>query len=96
MLLATQVLTLEDIQAQGGSQNSIFVASGYLTQREIYRLGLSTMGVNLSECCCVSISFCQPMSRPGRRVRNRQITKQSQITGKSAHGETPCLPLPAR
>lgn len=27
---------------QGGSQNIIFVASGYLTQRELYRLGLST------------------------------------------------------
>ncbi len=27
---------------QGGSQNIIFVASGYLTQRELYRLGLLT------------------------------------------------------
>lgn len=27
---------------QGGSQNVIFVASGYLTQRELYRLGLQT------------------------------------------------------
>jgi DASS family divalent anion:Na+ symporter len=28
------------ITPQGGSQNIIFVASGYLTQRELYRLGL--------------------------------------------------------
>ncbi|WP_448875075.1 hypothetical protein [Desulfobulbus propionicus] len=28
--------------SQGGSQNIIFVASYYLTQREIYRLGLLT------------------------------------------------------
>jgi DASS family divalent anion:Na+ symporter len=28
------------ITPQGGSQNVIFVASGYLTQRELYRLGL--------------------------------------------------------
>ena len=27
------------ITPQGGSQNIIFVASGYLTQRELYRLG---------------------------------------------------------
>ena len=27
---------------QGGSQNVIFAASGYLTQRELYRLGLIT------------------------------------------------------
>ncbi|HOG03933.1 MAG TPA: anion permease, partial [Accumulibacter sp.] len=27
---------------QGGSQNVIFVASGYLTQGELYRLGLLT------------------------------------------------------
>ena len=27
---------------QGGSQNIIFAASGYLTQRELYRLGLIT------------------------------------------------------
>ena len=27
---------------QGGSQNVIFVASGYLTQSELYRLGLLT------------------------------------------------------
>lgn len=30
------------ITPQGGSQNVIFVASGYLTQRELYRLGLLT------------------------------------------------------
>jgi DASS family divalent anion:Na+ symporter len=30
------------ITPQGGSQNIIFVASGYLTQRELYRLGLLT------------------------------------------------------
>ncbi len=30
------------ITPQGGSQNIIFVASGYLTQRELYRLGLFT------------------------------------------------------
>jgi len=29
------------ITPQGGSQNVIFVASGYLTQRELYRLGLA-------------------------------------------------------
>ena len=28
------------ITPQGGSQNIIFVASGYLTQRELYKLGL--------------------------------------------------------
>jgi divalent anion:Na+ symporter, DASS family len=30
------------ITPQAGSQNIIFVASGYLTQRELYRLGLLT------------------------------------------------------
>jgi DASS family divalent anion:Na+ symporter len=30
------------ITPQGGSQNIIFAASGYLTQRELYRLGLVT------------------------------------------------------
>ena len=30
------------ITPQGGSQNVIFVGSGYLTQREPYRLGLLT------------------------------------------------------
>jgi len=30
------------ITPQGGSQNIIFSASGYLTQRELYRLGLLT------------------------------------------------------
>ncbi|MGQ0578249.1 MAG: DASS family sodium-coupled anion symporter [Betaproteobacteria bacterium] len=30
------------ITPQGGSQNIIFVASGYLTQRELYRMGLLT------------------------------------------------------
>jgi DASS family divalent anion:Na+ symporter len=30
------------ITPQGGSQNVIFVGSGYLTQRELYRLGLIT------------------------------------------------------
>ena len=30
------------ITPQGGSQNIIFVASGYLTQRELYRLGFLT------------------------------------------------------
>ena len=30
------------ITPQGGSQNIIFAASGYLTQRELYRLGLLT------------------------------------------------------
>jgi di/tricarboxylate transporter len=30
------------ITPQGGSQNIIFVASGYLKQRELYRLGLIT------------------------------------------------------
>jgi divalent anion:Na+ symporter, DASS family len=30
------------ITPQGGSQNVIFVGSGYLTQRELYRLGLQT------------------------------------------------------
>jgi len=30
------------ITPQGGSQNVIFVASGYLTQRELYRMGLLT------------------------------------------------------
>lgn len=30
------------ITPQGGSQNVIFVGSGYLTQRELYRLGLWT------------------------------------------------------
>ena len=28
------------ITPQGGSQNVIFVGAGYLTQRELYRLGL--------------------------------------------------------
>jgi len=32
------------ITPQGGSQNVIFVASGYLTQGELYRLGLLTTG----------------------------------------------------
>jgi len=30
------------IAPQGGSQNIIFAASGYLTQRELYPLGLLT------------------------------------------------------
>ena len=30
------------ITPQGGSQNVIFVGSGYLKQRELYRLGLLT------------------------------------------------------
>jgi DASS family divalent anion:Na+ symporter len=30
------------ITPQGGSQNVIFVGSGYLTQRELYRIGLIT------------------------------------------------------
>jgi len=30
------------ITPQGGSQNIIFAASGYLTQRELYQLGLLT------------------------------------------------------
>jgi DASS family divalent anion:Na+ symporter len=30
------------ITPQGGSQNVIFVGSGYLTQRELYRLGAMT------------------------------------------------------
>jgi DASS family divalent anion:Na+ symporter len=30
------------ITPQGGSQNIIFAASGYLTQRELYRIGLLT------------------------------------------------------
>ena len=30
------------ITPQGGSQNVIFVGSGYLPQRELYRLGLLT------------------------------------------------------
>ena len=30
------------ITPQGGSQNVIFVGSGYLTQRELYKLGLLT------------------------------------------------------
>ena len=30
------------ITPQGGSQNIIFAASGYLTQRELYQLGLIT------------------------------------------------------
>jgi DASS family divalent anion:Na+ symporter len=30
------------ITPQGGSQNIIFAASGYLTQRELYRLGALT------------------------------------------------------
>jgi hypothetical protein len=41
-LLATRVLTVDEIYLQGGSQNVIFVASDYLTQRELYRLGLLT------------------------------------------------------
>ena len=32
------------ITPQGGSQNVIFVGSNYLTQRELYRLGLLTTG----------------------------------------------------
>jgi len=32
------------ITPQGGSQNVIFVGAGYLTQRELYRLGLLTTG----------------------------------------------------
>ena len=32
------------ITPQGGSQNIIFVGSNYLTQRELYRLGLLTTG----------------------------------------------------
>jgi DASS family divalent anion:Na+ symporter len=38
LLLATCYFSV--ITPQGGSQNIIFVASGYLTQRELYRLGL--------------------------------------------------------
>lgn len=40
LLLATCYFSV--ITPQGGSQNIIFVASGYLTQRELYRLGLLT------------------------------------------------------
>src|SRR5678815_2061274 len=36
------------IAPQGGSQNGIFVVSNYLTQRELYRLGLLTTGF----CLC--------------------------------------------
>jgi len=36
------------ITPQGGSQNVIFVGSGYLTQRELYRLGLLTTLVFLA------------------------------------------------
>ena len=32
---------------QGGSQNVIFVGSGYLTQGELYRLGLITTAFSL-------------------------------------------------
>jgi di/tricarboxylate transporter len=32
---------------QGGSQNVIFVGSGYLEQRELYRLGFLTVGFSL-------------------------------------------------
>ena len=32
------------ITPQGGSQNVVFVGSGYLTQPELYRLGLCTVG----------------------------------------------------
>jgi DASS family divalent anion:Na+ symporter len=32
------------ITPQGGSQNVVFVGSGYLTQRELYRLGILTTG----------------------------------------------------
>ena len=35
------------IAPQGGSQNIIFVASGYLTQRELYRTGLLLVAFNL-------------------------------------------------
>src|SRR5436190_17473380 len=35
------------ITPQGGSQNVIFVGSGYLTQGELYRLGAITTGVCL-------------------------------------------------
>jgi DASS family divalent anion:Na+ symporter len=40
LLLATCYFSV--ITPQGGSQNIIFVASGYLTQRELYKLGLLT------------------------------------------------------
>jgi DASS family divalent anion:Na+ symporter len=36
------------ITPQGGSQNIIFVGSGYLTQRELYRLGLFTTLFNMA------------------------------------------------
>ena len=36
------VLYIEATLMQGGSQNIIFVASGYLAQRELYRLGFLT------------------------------------------------------
>ena len=35
------------IAPQGGSQNIIFVASGYLTQRELYRTGLALVALHL-------------------------------------------------
>jgi DASS family divalent anion:Na+ symporter len=35
------------ITPQGGSQNVIFVGSGYLTQGELYRLGAITTAFNL-------------------------------------------------
>ncbi len=42
LLFATSYFS--SITPQGGSQNVIFVGSGYLTQRELYRLGLVTTG----------------------------------------------------
>ena len=35
------------ITPQGGTQNVIFVGAGYLTQRELYRLGALTVGTCL-------------------------------------------------
>jgi len=51
------------ITPQGGSQNVIFVGSGYLTQRELYRLGLLTTLFFLSVFLIVGTAWILLVSR---------------------------------
>lgn len=51
------------ITPQGGSQNVIFVSSGYLTQRELYRLGLLTTLVFLAVFLVIGTGWILLVSR---------------------------------
>ena len=65
------------ITPQGGSQNVIFVGSNYLTQGELYRLGLLTIGFCLlcSWCWDALAAFRRTVTQghigSGRPVRRR-------------------------